>query len=198
MAESLLLTVVPSPHDAGLRQLAALSARIAYLLMCLTLCWGVLVSTGWVYRISGRQATRSSHLVFATLTLAFGAMHAMVFLFTVDVHFDPVTLTVPLAEGGLIGHAMGIAGLELMLAIALSAAVQRFFAYRRWLWFHRLAYPAVALAGLHAVFGAMVDGHLDTLWLAGLLVAAPALLVTSVRFVPPGVLTMLGLVAEGV
>lgn len=195
MAESFLLTVVPSPHDAGLRQLAALSARLAYLLMCLTLCWGVLVSTGWIHRISGRQATRSSHMVFATLTLAFGAVHAMVFLFTTDVHFGMVDLTVPLADG-LFRHALGIAGLELMLAIALSAAVQRLFAYRRWLWLHRLAYPAVAVTGLHAVFGAMANGHLDTLWLAGLLIAAPAMLLAAMRFVPPGVLTGLGLVGE--
>lgn len=196
MADALVSTVLPSPDDAGLHQVAALAARVAYLLMCLTLCWGVLVSTGWLQRISGRQATRSSHLVFATLTLAFGAMHAMVFLFIAGAHFDPVKLTVPLAEGGLFRHALGIVGLELMLAIALSTVVQRFFAYRRWLWLHRLAYPAVALTGLHAVFGAMANGHLDALWLAGLLIAAPAALITALRFVPPGVLTGLGLVGE--
>src|SRR5581483_7535406 len=46
-----------TPHDAGVRQAAVLSARLAYVLTCATLVWGVLVATGWLHRLTGRHAT---------------------------------------------------------------------------------------------------------------------------------------------
>jgi methionine sulfoxide reductase heme-binding subunit len=187
---------VPSPHDAGVRQVAALSARLAYVLLCATLCWGVLVSTGWVHRLTGRQATRNSHMVLATLTLAFGAIHVLSFLFLTDVHFGIVKLAIPLVDGGLLRHATGIIGFEVILAIALSVAFQRLFSYRRWLFLHRLAYPAVALLVLHSLLGAIANGHLEILWLGGLTFLVPTVVLAVLRFVPSRVLTDAGLVRE--
>ncbi|HEX3788323.1 MAG TPA: ferric reductase-like transmembrane domain-containing protein [Pseudonocardiaceae bacterium] len=187
---------VHSPHDAGVRQVAALSARLAYVLMCLTLCWGVFVSTGWVHKLSGRQATRSSHMVFATLALAFGGLHAASFLFLTDQHFSALMLTVPIVDGGQLRWAAGIIGFELMVAIAISTGLQRFFAYRRWLWLHRLAYVAVGLLVIHSLFGAIANGHLEILWLGGLTVLVPTIVLGAVRFVPPRLLTGAGLVEE--
>src|ERR1700761_2141307 len=186
---------VPSPHEAGVRQVAALSARLAYVLMCATLSWGVLVSTGWVHRLTGRQATRNSHMVLATLTLAFGTMHVLAFLFLTDVNFTAVTLFVPLADG-VLRHTAGIIGFELMIAIALSVAVQRFFRYRRWLFLHRLAYPAVALLVVHSLFGAIANGHLEILWLGGLTFLVPTVVLAVLRFIPSRMLTDVGLVKE--
>lgn len=184
-----------SPHDAGVRQDAALSARLAYALMCLTLCWGVFVSTGWVHKLSGRQATRSSHMVFATLALAFGTIHVLSFYYLTDVHFDTADLFIPFVDG-LLRHTAGIIGFELMIAIAVSVGFQRFFRYRRWLFLHRLAYPAVALLVVHSYFGAIANGHLEVLWLAGLTFLIPTIVITVLRFVPSRVLTDVGLVRE--
>jgi sulfoxide reductase heme-binding subunit YedZ len=189
-------TVITTPHDAGVRQVAALSARLAYVLTCLALCWGVLVATGWLHRLTGRNATRSSHLVLATLAIAFGALHAAAFLFlTGPIQFDATELTVPFADG-LIRHALGIIGIELMIAIAISVMVQRFVSYRRWLWLHRMAYPAVAAIIVHSVLGAVANGHLEELWLGGLTVLAPTVAITVLRFVPAKALVNAGLVEE--
>jgi sulfoxide reductase heme-binding subunit YedZ len=187
---------VSSPHDTGVRQDAALSARLAYALLCLTLSWGVLVSTGWVHRLTGRQATRSSHMVLATMTLAFGLIHVWSFLFLTDVHFTIVKLTIPLVDGGLLRHATGIIGFELIVAIAVSVGFQRFFSYRRWLFLHRLAYPAVALLVVHSLLGAIANGHLEILWLGGVTFLVPAVVLTVLRFVPSRVLTSAGFVQE--
>ncbi len=185
-----------SSHDTGVRQVAALSARLAYVLTCLALAWGVLVATGWLNRLAGRQATRSSHMIFASLAIGFGGIHAAAFLFATDEHFSPARLTVPLLPGSPLRHALGIVGIELMLAIALSALVQRFLSYRRWLRLHRVAYPAVALIVLHSLFGAMTNGHLALLWLAGLTALAPAVLLTALRFLPARMLSDAGLLEE--
>ncbi len=185
-----------TPHDAGVRQAAALSARLAYVLTCATLVWGVLVATGWLHRLTGRHATRSSHLVLATLAIAFGALHAAVFVFlTGATTFSVVDLTVPFADG-LVRHAAGIIGIEVMLAIALSMLVQRFVSYRRWLWLHRMAYPAVVLIVIHSFFGANANGHLEALWLAGLTVLTPTIVISVLRFIPAKVLVNAGLVEE--
>lgn len=190
-----LVQAVPTPHDAGVRQVAALSARLAYALMCVTLSWGVLVSTGWVHRLTGRSATRDSHMVMATLTLAFGLIHVLSFFFVTDVNFSAVDLSVPMADG-LLRHATGIIGFEVMIAIAVSVAFQRFFKYRRWLFLHKLAYPAVALLVVHSLFGAIANGHLEILWLGGLTFLVPTAVLAVLRFVPSRVLDDVGLVGE--
>jgi sulfoxide reductase heme-binding subunit YedZ len=191
-----LVQALHSPHDAGVRQVAALTARLAYAFMCVTLCWGVFVSTGWVHRLSGRQATRSSHLVLATLTLAFGAVHVLSFLYLTDVALTPVTLFVPLADG-LLRHTAGILGFEAMIVISVSVGFQRFFhRYRHWLFLHRLAYPAVALLVVHSLFGAIANGHLDVVWLGGITLLVPTVVLAALRFVPTRALTEVGLVEE--
>ena len=72
--------VAATSYDAGVRAVSALSARMAYVAMCLTLCWGVLTATGWVHRLTGRQALRGGHIVLATFTLATGLTHGLAFL----------------------------------------------------------------------------------------------------------------------
>lgn len=182
--------------DAGLRSVAQISARIAYVFMCLTLCWGVLTATGWVRGITGRKALRGGHVVLATLTLAFGIVHAAVFYFLSVGAFSIARLTVPMLPGSLARHSLGIIGLELMLAIALTAGMHRFITYRRWLWLHRLAYLAIPLLAIHSLFGAIANGHLSVLWLAGITLLVPTITLSVLRFLPARALERMGLVEE--
>ena len=44
-----MIDVVALPqHDIGVREVAAMSARLSYVFMCLTLSWGILTYTGWI------------------------------------------------------------------------------------------------------------------------------------------------------
>jgi sulfoxide reductase heme-binding subunit YedZ len=185
-----------SPHDSGVRQVAAFSARLAYVLMCFTLAWGIFAATGLITRLTGRHAVRSSHLVFAVLTLAFGVLHALCFLLLTDPNerFQPIMLLVPLVNGGAFRWGLGIIGLELMIAITISVLIQRYLVYRRWLRFHQVAYFAVAITALHAWLGAAANGHLDVLALAGITVTIPTIMLVGLRFAPPGPLAWLGLI----
>jgi methionine sulfoxide reductase heme-binding subunit len=182
-----------SSHDLGVHQVAALSAHLAFIFLCVSLCWGVFTSTGWLHRITGRQATRSSHLVLVTLAMAFAGIHALSFLFMTDAVFDAASLIIPFHTGKL-GEAAGVVAFELMAALVVSTALQRLLKHRRWLWLHRMAYPALGLAVLHSFVGALIDGHLAALWLAGLAFLVPTALLATLRFMPPRVLTGIGLV----
>lgn len=180
-------------HDIGVREVAALSARASYVFMCLTLCWGVLTATGWIKRLTGHQAIRSAHMILATFTLATGLGHAIVFLLLREQGLDLFGITVPFS--GLARHALGILGLEIMIAITITTGMRRFIRYRNWLRFHQLAYLAVGMVVVHSWFGAIHNGHLALLWLGGITVLTPAVTLTALRFLPPKMLIRAGLLA---
>lgn len=182
--------------DAGLKSVAQMSARVSYVFMCLTLCWGVLTATGWVRNVTGRKALRGGHMIMATITLAFGIVHAAAFYFLSVGAFSVARLTVPFLPTGLARHSLGIIGLELMLAIAITASTHRFISYRRWIWLHRTAYLAIPLLAIHSFFGAIANGHLALLWLAGITLLVPTLMMSILRFMPSRVLERIGLVEE--
>jgi ferredoxin/DMSO/TMAO reductase YedYZ heme-binding membrane subunit len=180
-------------HDVGVREVAVFSARASYVLMCFTLCWGIFTATGWIRRLTGHQAIRSGHMVLATFTVATGMTHAIVFLLLREQGLDIAGITVPF--GGRFRHGVGILGLEIMIAITLATSLKNFVNYRRWLRFHQLAYPAVALVVVHSWFGAIANGHLGVTWIAGLTVLTPAITLTALRLTPPSLLIKAGLLS---
>jgi len=189
-----IIDIALPQHDIGVREVAALSARIAYVLMCLTLCWGIFTATGWIRRLTGLQAIRSSHIFLATFTVAAGITHAMVFMLLREQGLSFTGIVVPFS--GQFRHALGILGLEIMIAIILATGLKNIINYRRWLRFHQLAYPAVAMTVVHSWFGAIANGHLGVTWLAGLTVLTPAITLTALRITPPDLLIRAGLLSS--
>ena len=188
-----MIDIALPQHDIGVREVAALSARASYVFMCLTLCWGVLTATGWIKRLTGHQAIRSAHMILATFTLAAGLVHAIVFLLLREQGLDIFGIAVPFS--GRFRHALGILGLEIMIAITITTGMRRFIRYRNWLRFHQFAYVAVGMVVVHSWFGAIANGHLALLWLGGITVLTPAVTLTALRFLPPKLLIRAGLLA---
>ncbi|WP_206797253.1 ferredoxin [Amycolatopsis sp. MtRt-6] len=191
---SLSAALVPvSPHDTGIVEAAALSGRLTYVAMCLTLCWGVLAATGWVRRFSGQDAIRTGHVVLAAFTLALGTLHGLTFLFLEDDPFGVADLLVPFYDGTP-RHALGIAGLELVIAVSVTAGLRRGTREGRWLRFHQVGYLAIGLLAAHAWLGAISSGHLAVVWLAGITLLVPPVLLSVLRVLPANVLARAGLV----
>jgi ferredoxin/DMSO/TMAO reductase YedYZ heme-binding membrane subunit len=188
---SATITIALPQHDIGIREVAALSARAAYVLMCFTLSWGILTATGWIRRLTGHQAIRSGHMILAVLTLATGITHAAVFVLLREQGLSLSGIMMPFT--GKFRHTLGILGLEIMVAITLAVSIKRFVNYRKWLRFHQLAYAAVAMIVAHSWFGAIANGHLEVLWLGGITVLTPAITLTVLRCTPPRVLIKSGL-----
>ncbi|MDT4991297.1 MAG: hypothetical protein QOH97_1189 [Actinoplanes sp.] len=180
-------------HDSGLGQAAALAARLAYLSLCLTVCWGVLASTGWVRRVTGHQAMRSGHMILATFTLATSLVHAMALLYLDERVVTGLQVVVPFLNG-VWRHALGIIALDLMIAIVITAGMHRLFRYRNWLRFHRLAYVACLLALVHSWLGAWAKSDLELWWFGGITATMPLLALVALRVSPPRVLIRMGLI----
>lgn len=189
-----MLVLAATGHDDGVRELSVLSARLAYALMCLTLTWGVLVSTGWFDRLTGRHALRGTHQVFATITLTFAFVHGMSFL----LHSTPAPLAdLVIPFRGALRDTFGILAFEGMLTAAIAVGLKRWTSYWRWLWLHRLAYPAFVLGVLHAFFQALARGTLSAVYLGGLTLLVPAVTVILLRLVPAKTLEAAGLAEDG-
>ena len=188
-----MLELAAASHDDGVRELSVLSARLAYALMCLTLTWGVLVSTGWFDRLTGRHALRASHQILATLTLGLVFVHGVSFL-VLDDALPLGKLIFPFT--GPLRDTFGILAFEGMLAVSIAVGMKRWTTYWGWLWVHRLAYPAFALGVLHAFFQALARGTLSAVYLGGLTLLVPAVTVIVLRLMPPKALEAAGL-AEG-
>lgn len=188
------MVLAVSEHDAGVWDVATLSGRLAYVAMCLAACWGVLTATGWVRRTTGRSALRATHQVLATFAVVLAMSHAVSFLLLDNGSLAAYQLILPLVGGGEVRHALGVVGLELMLAASVTAALQRTVFYRDWLRLHRLAYVGVWLGAMHAWLGASASGHVAVVWLGGITVLMPAVTLTVLRFLPPRVLVRVGVI----
>ncbi len=189
-----MLVLAAAGHDDGVRELSVLSARLAYALMCLSLTWGVLAGTGWIDRLTGRQATRATHSFFATLTLAFAFVHGVAFL-VLDSPVSVSALVIPFTSP--FRDSLGVLAFEGLLAASIAVGLKRWTSYWRWLWLHRLAYPAFAFGVLHAFFEALATGRLASVYLGGLTLLVPAVTITVLRFVPAKALATAGLVEDG-
>lgn len=181
-------------HDSGVLEVSTLSARLAYALMCLTLVWGVLTSTGWVSRLTGREALRNSHQVLATLALAFAFVHGTTLLMLDSGAWQLAEVVIPFKES--LRYTFGVLAFEGMLAASIAVGLKRWMTYWRWMWLHRLAYPAFVLGVLHAFFGALAAGSLSTVWMAGITLLVPAVTVMLLRFLPARTLATAGLIED--
>lgn len=173
-----------SDYDQGVRHIATLAGYLSYGLMVLTVCFGVLTTTGWARRLITRTALSGGHMLLAVVALTFGCLHAVSYVFQTGEHFGWLQVVVPLAGGGEPEVAYGIVGLELALAVAASIWFQRRLGYRRWHLIHYGAYAAFALSLLHTV---TTSAEVQTLGLIGLTVAAGAgacLLLAVLRMLP--------------
>jgi ferredoxin/DMSO/TMAO reductase YedYZ heme-binding membrane subunit len=173
--------------DSGVRVASAFSARAAYVSMCLTLCWGIFTATGWIQKASGHQAMRGSHTMFAALTLGTALTHVSLFTLLDDQVLTLPQILIPFADGTL-RRGFGVIALWLLVAITLTGGLHRVFRYRNWLRLHQLAYPAVVLGITHSWLGAYFNGNLSLLWIGGISITAPVVLLTVLRVLPPQVL----------
>jgi methionine sulfoxide reductase heme-binding subunit len=181
-------------HDSGVLEVSTLSGRLAYALMCLTLIWGVLTSTGWVNRLTGREALRNSHQVLSSLTLAFAFVHGVTLLMLDNGAWSLSEVVIPFQS--TLRHTFGTLAFEGMLAAAIVVGLKRWMSYWRWMWVHRLAYPAFILGVIHAFFGAMANGTLAAVWLIGITLLVPAAVVMFLRLLPARTLASAGLIED--
>ena len=166
----------PGSPDGPIRKVAALAGYVAFGIMAMTISWGVLTTTGFARRWVDRQTMIAGHMVLAIIFLTFGWVHGMVYIFQTQEQFGIAKVFVPFIQGGEIEVALGIVGLELATAVAISLMIQRRLSYRTWHFVHWLAYPAFAFSLAHTI---TTSPEVRALGLVGITVAAISLVVIA-------------------
>lgn len=175
-----------TPYDQGIRHIATLAGYFSYGLMALTVCFGILTTTGWARRMVSRHNLSATHMVLAVATLAFGCLHGISYIFQTGTHFGVVNAVIPFVAGGETSVGLGIIGLDLGLAVAVSIVFQRWLGYRRWHLVHYLAYGSFGLSVIHTFTASAEVQALGLLGVAVIGCAGACLLLFLLRLLPAG------------
>lgn len=171
-----------SPHDQGIRHVATLAGYLSYGLMALTVCFGVLTTTGWARRVVRRDSLYGTHMMLAAIALSFGVIHGIAYVFQTSEHFTWLDAIVPFAGEPEVGF--GVLGLEFGIAVAVSIVAQRVMGYRLWHLFHYLAYACFILSFVHVFATSAEVRALELLGIAVFACAGACVLLTVLRFLP--------------
>jgi sulfoxide reductase heme-binding subunit YedZ len=140
-----------SLHSAQetLHLVAASLGFLSFFLIWLAVLGGLVLRNGWALTWVRHSTLHGIHTTFALLGLTLGVVHAAAQLAKPGL-FRVLDLVVPFTFWrDPIGVGVGVIGLEVMIAVAMSIMFQRALGYSRWRALHSLTYVAFTLLVAH-------------------------------------------------
>jgi predicted ferric reductase len=128
------------------------SGIVAWALITLSVCWGLLMSTNALARSSHRARLLDLHRFMGGLAVAFTGLHLVGLVADGYVHFGWAEILVPMASSWEPGAvAFGVVGLYLLLAVEISSLMMGRLPRRAWRLIHRLSFVLYFVATYHAI-----------------------------------------------
>lgn len=125
----------------------------AYVVLFLTVTWGLLGTTGFVTRHVAKQSSIAVHSFLSTVGLVLLAGHLSLLYIDAYMPFSVKELFVPAASRFRpVPVAFGVAAMYAVIVVAASSWIRRGLTPRLWRGLHLLAVPAFTLSLLHGVF----------------------------------------------
>lgn len=133
-----------------MHNVAASLGFISYFLMWLAVMWGMFLRNGWALTWVRHSTLLATHTTVALLSLSLASVHAGAQLAKPANLFRLADVLVPFMYWrDPIGVGVGVIGLEVMIAVAMSIMVQRWLGYSRWRVLHTMTYVAFTLVVAH-------------------------------------------------
>jgi sulfoxide reductase heme-binding subunit YedZ len=152
---------VTAPVNHTFWYLSRATGLTAYLLLTLTVCFGLLVRTRAMDWLMARWRWFDLHQFTALLALAFVALHIFSLLGDHYIGFRLDQLVVPLSSPYRpVWVALGIVALYLMLVVVGSFFARRLIGYTAWRAIHYVTFAVFLLALLHGLFAGSDTGQL--------------------------------------
>lgn len=150
--------------EQSLHLVAATVGFLSFFLIWLAVLWGVLLRNGWALTWVRHSTLLATHTTMALLGLCLATVHAGAQLAKPANLFRLIDVLVPFTFWrDPIGVGVGVIGLHLLLAAALSVVVQRWLGYSRWRALHTVTYVAFTLIVAHILIsGSDLDDPLLT------------------------------------
>lgn len=127
------------------------SAILAWVLMTLSVVWGVLLSTRILRKVDDAGHLQDLHRYFGGLGLVMAGLHVVSLMLDGWLAFTPLEALVPLQADYRPGPvALGILALYLLVAIYVSSLLRDRLPPRFWRGLHYANYAAVLLVAIHS------------------------------------------------
>ena len=124
----------------------------AYLMLYLSVAWGLLATTSLVTKRVSKQSSTAFHGFVASAGLMLVALHLVGLLFDRFVRFDALDLLIPYrATYRPFALTLGIAGLYAMVIVLTTSWTRKHMRPAVWRAIHLAAVPAFAMSLLHGV-----------------------------------------------
>ena len=124
----------------------------SFIMLWLTVVAGFVLRNSWTQTWIKRSTLDGIHQTLAVTGLSLGAFHGLAQLAVPGGSITLLELIVPFVDSDdPIGLGVGVVGLELLVAVALSVIIQRRLGYWRWRLVHLLAYAAFMLVVTHVL-----------------------------------------------
>jgi ferredoxin/DMSO/TMAO reductase YedYZ heme-binding membrane subunit len=139
--------------------IAATVGFISFFLIWLAIVWGLVLRNGWASTRIRHSTAYGIHQTLALLGLCLAVVHAGAQLAaplgTVTLMHEFVPFINP---SDPVGIGVGVVGLEMMVAAALSILIQRKLGYSRWRALHSMTYVAFMLVVAHVLISGTDTG----------------------------------------
>jgi predicted ferric reductase len=132
--------------------LARVAGLSAYAALAIALVTGIGLRSGVLDWLGSNRAVRSLHEYTTVLWVPLAALHVLALLLDATARIGALDVFLPFhASYGTLAIGLGSLSVDILMAVAVAAYMKRRIRKDVWLWVHRLAYAAFALAFLHAV-----------------------------------------------
>lgn len=155
-----------SQASTGVHLVAASAGTVSFLLIWLTTVTGIALRNGWLGVRIRHSSLHGLHMIGASTGLILGLLHGVAQLAAPVAKVAPVDLVLPFGNRyDPVGIGVGVLGLEIMLAAALSVPLQRRLGFTRWRLLHNLNHVAFMLLVAHVLISGSDVGR-SPVWLA--------------------------------
>ena len=136
------------------------SGIIAWALLTLSVCWGLLISTRALAKTTSPAWLLDLHRFLGGLAVSFTAVHLIGLWGDSYVHFGWSELFIPMASEWRPGAvAWGIVAMYLLVAVEVTSLAMRRMPRRVWRLVHQLSLPLYAMATYHGIAAGTDAGH---------------------------------------
>jgi DMSO/TMAO reductase YedYZ heme-binding membrane subunit len=150
------------PIEAGSQAfwyIARAGGVVAYLLLWLATCWGIIMSSKVLKGYVNAPVTYALHEFLPILGIVFAAVHALVLLGDSYIGFSLWQLLVPFSSSyEPFWTGLGSLAFYLFLALVLSSYLRKYIGQKSWRAFHYLSYLAFLLALTHGLMAGSDSG----------------------------------------
>ena len=125
----------------------------AYVMLFLSVCWGLVATTGALGRRVSKATATSVHQFLSTVGLVLLAIHIALVLIDSFMEFGPTDVLVPGASTYRpVAVAFGVFGMYMMVFVVVASWLRKPLGARWWRRTHLLAVPAFVLSLVHGIF----------------------------------------------